>query len=166
MSRPVSERQLAGERKNEARTARQVRRTPVVVVGLLVVLTFAVGITAAIDLRRLDTPAGAAQGWVTATLSGDCARYELLSTPGSPETRSEEQLCDALADSAREGLAAAVRTRVRVVGDVVQEGPSARVSVELAPEGGTAVVKELRLVDRDRWRVLRDAAACELVRCP
>ncbi|MDP3711569.1 MAG: hypothetical protein Q8R60_03670 [Mycobacteriales bacterium] len=166
MSPPVSERQLAGERKNEARTARQVRRTPVVVLGLLVVLTFAVGITAAIDLRRLDTPAGAAQGWVTATLSGDCARYRLLSTPDEPESRGEQQLCDDLADVARERLAAAVRTRVRVVGDVVQEGGLARVSVELAPEGGTAVVKQLRLVERDRWRVVRDAAACELVRCP
>jgi hypothetical protein len=166
MPGPVSERQLAGERKNEARTAKQVRRTPVVVVGLLVVLTFAVGITAAIDLRRLDTPAGAAQGWVTATLAGDCARYRLLSTPDEPESRGEQQLCDDLADATREGLASAVRTRVRVVGDVVQEGGLARVSVELAPEGGTAVVKELRMVDRDRWRVVRDAAACALVRCP
>lgn len=166
MSRPVSERQLAGERKNEARTARQVRRTPVVVVGLIVVLTFAVGITAAIDLRRLDTPAGAAQGWVTATLAGDCPRYRLLSTPETPESRGEQQLCDDLAEVAREGLATAVRTRVRVVGDVQQEGSSARVRVELAPEGGTPVVRQLRLVDRDRWRVLRDAAACELVRCP
>jgi hypothetical protein len=165
MSRPVSERQLAGERKNDERTARQVRRTPVVVLGLLVVLTFGVGITAAIDLRRLDTPAGAAQGWVTATLSGDCARYRLLSTPDVPEPRDEEQLCADLTRVARDGLTTAVRTRVRVVGEVQQEGPLARVSVELAPDGGTAVVRELRLVDRDRWRVLRDAAACELVPC-
>lgn len=166
MPGPVSERQLAGERKNEARTARQVRRTPAVVLGLLVVLTFAVGITAAIDLRRLDTPAGAAQGWVTATLAGDCARYRLLSTPDVPEQRGEAELCRDLATAAREGLPTAVRTRVRVVGDVQQEGAVARVRVELAPEGGTAIVKELRLVDRDRWRVLRDTVACELVRCP
>lgn len=165
MSAPVSERQLAGERKNERRTAKQVRRTPVVVVGLIVVLTFAVGVTAAIDLRRLDTPAGAAQGWITATLTGDCARYRLLSTPDVPEPRSDEELCEDLAEAAAEGLPAAVRTRVRVVGDVEQEGGLARVSVELAPDGRAPEVVELRLVDRDRWRVVRDAEACRLVRC-
>lgn len=165
MSAPVSERQLAGERKNELRTARQVRRTPFVVVGLLVVLTFAVGVTAAIDLRRLDTPAGAAQGWITATLTGDCARYRLLSVPERAEPRSDEEVCADLRRAADEGVREAVRTRVRVVGDAEQEGSSARVEVELARDGGTATVVRLRLVDGDRWRVVRDAEACRLLRC-
>lgn len=165
MSAPVSERQLAGERKNERRTAGQVRRTPAVVVGLVVVLTFAVGITAAIDLRRLDTPAGAAQGWVTATLAGDCDRYRLLSTPDVAESRSDDELCDDLAEAAAAGRPAAVRTRVRVVGDVEVEGDRARVRVELAPDAAAPRVVDLQLVDRDRWRVVRDAEACRLVRC-
>ncbi len=165
----VSERQLAGERKNERRTARQVRRTPAVVLGLVVVLTLGVGVTAAIDLRRLDTPEGAAQAWVQATLIGDCNRYLLLSVAATTEPedgRTTAGLCQDLLESSRAGLQDAVRTRVQVTGDIVREGSVARVVVKLQREGTTAVSRRLLLSRQERWRVVRDAEACGLVSCP
>jgi hypothetical protein len=165
----VSERQLAGERRNEQRTARQIRRTPWVVLGLTILLTLGVGVTAAIDLRRLDTPAGAAQAWVQAALIGDCERYRMLSVPAAdspPDPRPTRQLCQALRAAADAGLKDAVRTRVRIAPGLLQQGSVARVSVELQREGEPPVTHRLLLSDSGRWRVVRDAAACALVPCP
>lgn len=163
----VSERQLAGERKNEQRTARQVRRTPWVVLAITILLTLGVGVTAVVDLRRLDTPAGAAQAWVQARLVGDCERYALLSVQAAAdvERRSDDELCRALADTARAGIKEAIRTRVRVTA-VEQAGNVARVQVELKAEEGPTRSARLLLSDRGRWQVVRDEAACGLLPCP
>jgi hypothetical protein len=55
-----------------------------------------VGVTAAIDLRRLDTPLGTALGWAGAAVYGDCDAYAALSLagPGRPaEARSDADVC-------------------------------------------------------------------------
>jgi hypothetical protein len=162
----VSQRQLAGERRNEERTRRQVRRTPGVVLGLICVLTLAVGVTAAIDLRRLDSPEGAAQAWVQAVLVGDCKRYLLLSVAPTAEVAADDSVCERLRESSRAGLDEATRTRVRVEQRADRAGPVARVVVELQVDGEPVVSRRLLLRDADRWRVVRDDDACALVRCP
>ena len=167
MAAPVSERQLAGERRNEERTARQVRRTPFVVLGLTCVLTLAVGVTAVIDLRRLDSPEGAAQAWVQSVIVGDCKRYALLSQQPADETRDEDALCAAVRDGAEQRIAdGEARVRVRVPDRAEREGPIARVVVELQVDGEAVESERLLLRDTDRWRVVVDDAACDLVDCP
>ena len=75
---------------------KRVRRTPGVVVGIMGLLVLAVGVTAAVDLSRLQTPHGAASAWTEAAVFGNCRAYLALSLPLEDETRSDDQVCAAL----------------------------------------------------------------------
>jgi len=162
VSSQVSERQRAGELRNAQRDQRRVRNTPYITLGLLIGLTLAVSVTAAIDLRRLDSPAGAALSWTEAAVFGDCDRYLLLSVPeqGAQDARPREEVCTALRATGTATLARTPSTQVRLVS--AQPG-SAELVVQ-RPEGEVPV--RLDLVRDGRWKVVRNAAACGPVGCP
>ena len=77
----LERRYAQAERKLDAYYDKRRRRGPPILLGTLLALTLAVGVTTAIDLRRLQTPGGAALAWTGATLFGDCTRYLNLSVP-------------------------------------------------------------------------------------
>ena len=154
----VSARQLEGERRNAERDRKRVERSPYVLLGVLLALVLGVGVTAAVDLRRLDTPEGAALSWAEAAVFGDCTRFVLLSSPdptGGDDAR-REQLCRDLATRAG---ALAPLTRVRLI--AARPG-SAELVVE-RPDG--PVPFRVALVDDGRWKVVVDEAACRPVGC-
>lgn len=157
----IHPRRLAAERRLAESERRRVRRTPVVVVGLAAGLTLATGITGVIDLRRLDTPAGAAQAWVLASYAADCDRWELLSTPATGGAASLD--CAGLGRLAAERTG---RVDVVVVGAPLVDGDAARATVRLVRTPGGETTAEVRLQRTDRWRVVRDGAACDLGLCP
>lgn len=157
---PRTRRQVAEDRL-AAQQARRVRRAPTVLLAVLNTLVLLVAITIAVDLRRLDTPGGAALSWAEAVTIGECHRYFLLSVPpqGVADPRDEDATCRALQAQAR-ARAGVGGTQVRLV----RAAPgSAVVSVE---SGGTTREVPLRLVDRGRWRVVRDPSVCPALGCP
>ena len=155
----VPARQLEGERRNAERDRRRLERSPYVLLGIVLTLVLGVGVTAAVDLRRLDTPAGAALSWAEAAVFGDCTRFVLLSSPdptGGDDAR-RERLC---ADLEARAAALAPQTRVRLL--AARPG-SAEVVVE-RPDG--AVPFRVALVDDGRWKVVLGEQACRAVGCP
>jgi len=162
VSSQVSERQRAGELRNFQRDQRRVRRTPYVTLGLLILLTLAVAVTAAIDLRRLDTPGGAALSWTEAALFGDCDRYQLLSVlePGLEDPRPREEVCAVLTETATANLAQSTRIQVQLL----SAQPGSAELVVRRPDGEVPV--RLDLVRDGRWKVVRNAVACGAVGCP
>jgi len=162
VSSQVSERQRAGERRNFERDQRRVRRTPPLTLGLVILLTLAVGIVAAIDLRRLDSPGGAALSWTEAAVFGDCDRYLLLSAAeaGSQDPRPREEVCAVLRETGTAALAQSTMIQVRLV----SAQPGSAELVVLRPEGEVPV--HLDMVRDGRWEVARNASACGAVGCP
>lgn len=158
----LSAEQRAGEAANAARDARRVRRTPPITLSILIVLVLAMGVTAAVDLRRLDTVGGAATSWTEAVTFGDCERYRLLSSP-LPEVddrRSDAEVCEVLRAATADNRLDTTRVDVRLVSAAES---TAVVEVE-TPAGATQAT--LSLVRTDRWRVVLDAAACDPLGCP
>lgn len=156
------------ERKLEGVKARQVARGPVSLIGVLLALCLAVGVVAAVDLRRLQTPLGTALGWTGAAVFGDCEAYLRLSTPdpaAASDPRSEAQLCTEL--RARTEAARAEAARIGITAsDPVEQGGQARVAVVVTrPDGQRSVTLDLVRRD-DGWAVVRSAAACRAVGCP
>ncbi len=158
MTEPRADRRRQAEDALQARTDRRVERTPYVVVGVLAGLVLLVGATLAVDLRRLDTPRGAALSWTEAAVFGDCTRFRLLSAQpaGRVETRSAEEVCAALRARTSDGRLARVR--------LVDARPGSAYVVVERPDG--QVPARLTLVDDGRWRVVLDDAACATVGCP
>lgn len=157
------------EAGHEQRRAATARRGPVSLVVVMLGVALVVGVVAAVDLRRLQSPQGTALAWSGAALFGDCRQYLALSVadPGAPvrDRRTEDVLCadlrrltaqarqdpevgaDAL--SVREGAdAAVVRLAVTRVG-----GRESEVDVPLVPDGDGG------------WLVVRTAEVCRAVGC-
>jgi hypothetical protein len=147
--------------------AQRVRRTPAVVIGILAFLVLAVGLTAATDLRRLQSPRGASLAWTESAVFGDCRAFLALSRPVDPvsERRTDSEICRALRRGTQDARANSTRIDIRS-GRVEQHGARARSSVEVRRPEGTVDV-QLNLVRRgDDWLVLRDEAACAAIGCP
>ena len=143
---------------------KRVRRTPGVVVGILGLLVLAVGVTAAVDLRRLQTPRGASLAWTEAAVFGNCRAYLALSEPVVAEKRSEDAVCDALADRTEEARDDPEQFDVEA-GAVEQRGRRATVRVTVRRPDGTTETA-LHLVRRsDDWLVLLDDTACRAIGC-
>ncbi|MCA1722467.1 MAG: hypothetical protein LC779_15695 [Actinobacteria bacterium] len=163
----LEERYRRAEQKLEVGKVRRVRRTPAVVVGIIGALTLAVGLTAATDLRRLQSPRGASLAWTESAVFGDCRAFVALSRPVDPTTerRTESQLCRAL--RTRTADARASSTRIRITGLRVQQQNDTATAVVRVVRPNGAVDARLSLVrEGDDWRVLRDATACDAVGCP
>lgn len=163
----VDERYAQAEQKLEVGRARRVRRTPGVVIGILCLLTLAVGVTAATDLRRLQSPRGASLAWTESAVFGDCRAFVALSRPVdvTTERRSEAQLCRALRTRTEDARASS--TRIRITALRVEESGRTATSVVRVVRPQATVDARLQLVrEGDDWLVLRDASACDAVGCP
>jgi hypothetical protein len=147
------QRWATAERSLDVQSARRIRRTPAVVIAILGLLVLAVGLTAAVDLRRLQTPRGAALAWTEAAVFGNCHAYLSLSRAGS-DPRTDEQVCAQLRRDTASARSHSERYSFRVT-DVQRRGPTATVSIELRQPSGVRVVN-LQLVRRGRrWEALR-----------
>lgn len=159
----LEERYREAEARAEVQRRRRLRRQPWILIALTDVLILATAVTAAVDLRRLDTPGGVALAWTQAAVFGDCEDYRTYSVPDDPaaDRRTSEQLCrdlraateDARAQSLTIGI---VRGRVATTGDaatveltVTRQAEPTSVLLSLERRGGT-------------WRVLRNVEACRL----
>jgi hypothetical protein len=156
------------ERKLEDDRAQTRSRGPVSLVAVLVVLSLAVGITAAIDLRRLDTPLGTALGWTGAAVYGDCDAYVRLSQadPAGPaEARNDADLCRDLRATTTEARTNPATIDIRGLAGPV-DGDTSTVMITLVRPGSEReIVLPLQRRDGD-WRVLRTAQVCAVVGCP
>ena len=160
------QRWAAAELDLDVQSGRRIRRTPGVVIGITGLLVLAVGITAAVDLRRLHTPRGAALAWAEAATFGDCRAFLALSRPTEPdlEHRSDDEICQALRRSTRPVRNDPSRTRVRAA-SVQRRGRTATVTVDVTGPNGVRNVA-LHLVERgDDWLVLREPGTCGDVPC-
>ncbi|GAC1439948.1 MAG: hypothetical protein NVSMB55_02890 [Mycobacteriales bacterium] len=160
------ERWARAERALDVQAARRVRRTPGVVIGILALLVLAVGATAAVDLKRLQTPRGAALAWVEAATFGDCRGFLALSVPRDPtaQARTEDALCRTLRSATADARSDATRIRL-TARSVRQRGGTAAVDIDVRGPAGSRRVR-LDLVHRGHaWLVLRDAVACGATAC-
>jgi hypothetical protein len=163
----LESRYAAAEQGLEAQRRRSIARGPVGLIAVLVVLALAVGVVAAVDLRRLQTPRGTALAWTGAAVFGDCTAYDRLSVaePGRPERRSDAEVCAALRRATQTTREQAARTGIDVLA-VRPAGREAVVRVEVRSPDGTAQV-DLPLVRRGRgWAVVRTDEVCDAVGCP
>ena len=160
----TEERWAAAERTLDRGYRKRIRRTPGVVVGITGLLVLAVGVTAAVDLHRLQTPRGASLAWTEAAVFGNCRAYLALSQPVGAESRSDDEVCRAL--HARTKAARDDPQKFDVeAGSVEQHGRTAKVLVRVTRPDATTQVA-LDLVRRgDDWRVLLDATACGQIGC-
>jgi hypothetical protein len=155
------------ERAAEAKRRARARRQPLYLIALVNALVIGIGVTATIDLRRLQTPGGTALRWTQAAVFGDCPDYLEFSVSdlSVPDARSTDQLCKdlraATAEARQEQLKIGLRlesvrrTRDRavVVVRLTRADVPAQVSMDLRRTGG-------------HWRVVRDALTCGSVGCP
>ena len=162
----TEERWAVAERTLDVGNARRIRRTPAVVIGIVALLTLAVGVTAATDLRRLQSPRGASLAWTEAAVFGDCRAYLALSRPVDPTTerRTDAEICRALRQRTEDARANSTRIEI-TPGLVERTGATATSYVQVARPGGEAEVQLHLVRDGDDWLVLRDEAACDAVGC-
>jgi hypothetical protein len=161
----TEQRWAAAELALDAQTAKRVRRTPGVVIGILALLVLAVGLTAAVDLHRLQTPRGAALAWTEAAVFGDCRAYFALSRPVDADARSESDQCRQLRRSTADARLSSANYSF-TPGAIDRHGRTATVLIELRRPDRT-VRAELHLVRRGAdWLVLREPEACVSVGCP
>ena len=156
------------EQKLDVYYAKRRRRGPEILIGTCVALALAVGTVAAVDLRRLQTPRGAALAWTGAAVFGDCTAYSRLSVedPQSrvADRRSDTTLCGDLREKTEEARGNAARTGIDVV-RIEQAGREATVEVEVRRPDGTRRV-DLPLVRKgDGWAVVRTPEVCRVVGC-
>lgn len=163
----IEQRYAEAEARLEAARARRVRRTPAVLVALIGVLVLACALVAAYDLRRLQTPRGAALAWTEAAVFGECTGYGRLSVAAPdrpPDPRGDAQRCADLRRATAAARAEQVSLAIRA-GRAVRRGRSAQVPVTVVRRSGTRDVV-LQLVRQGHgWAVVRDDAACAAVAC-
>lgn len=160
------QRWATAERSLDVQAARRIRRTPGVVIAILLLLTLAVGVTAAVDLRRLQTPRGAALAWTEAATFGNCRAFLALSRAEDPtaERRTDDEICQSLRAATAEARGDVTRIAITPK-SVEQHGGTAVVVVRVRGPRGTRDVP-LDLVHRgDDWLVVRGAGACGDVTC-
>lgn len=160
---------VEAERKIEPQKARSIARGPIGLVGVLVVLVLAVGVVAAVDLERLQTPRGTALAWTGAAVFGDCRAYSQLSVPDGEETRSEDEVCGELRVLTEPAREQAAQIGIDLL-SVKQRGRAAIAEVELRrPQGERVRTERVELPLRregDGWVVVRTDEVCDVVGCP
>ena len=151
------EQELAGRR------SASLRRGPIGLVAVGVVVALVVGITAAVDLRRLASPRGTALAWTGALLFGDCAAYDRLTAGLSGSARTRCQALRDASEAARDRPADVDFSVVRVE----QSGASTAVVVRAKVLDRPAVDVPLPLRrSGGRWRVQPTDATCAELPCP
>jgi hypothetical protein len=160
------QRWATAERTLDVQAASKMRRTPGVVIAILLLLTLAVGVTAAVDLRRLQTPRGAALAWIEAATFGNCRAFLALSVVDDPtaETRTDDELCQALRKATADARADV--TRIKITPRTVEQHGRTAVAVVTVRGPDGARDARLDLVHRGHdWLVIRSAGACGDVAC-
>lgn len=145
---------------------RRVRRGPETLVAVLVLLCLAVGVVAAVDLRRLMTPRGTALAWTGAAVFGDCTAYRALSVPdtGVREERADNELCSDLVRGTEQARRQPTTIGIELLA-VSTMGSRATAQMRITRPGNVDTT-ELQLVRRgDGWVVLRSADTCAAVGC-
>jgi hypothetical protein len=127
------------------------------------VVALGVGITAAVDLRRLQTPRGTALAWTGALVFGDCTAFRRL-TAGPPADAAVQ--CGELRASSETARERRSGVDFSVV-QVQQQGAWAQARVHLRLPDRPAVDVPLTLRrDGARWRVELTTATCARLACP
>jgi hypothetical protein len=164
--RRLEERYVEAERASEAKRQARARRQPLILIVLVNVLVIAIGATAVIDLRRLETPGGTALRWAQAAVFGDCSDYLTYSVPDAAvqDSRSDDQLCQDL----RAATAAARNETLRIgltLGRVLGTGDRAEVELVLTRKGVVNHVSMRVAKSGGHWRVVRDGLTCGSIGC-
>jgi hypothetical protein len=163
----IEQRYALAEQKLDVQKARRLRRTPGVLIAVLAGLVLLVGLTAAVDLRRLQTPRGAALAWISAATLGECRGYLTLSRPVDPltERRTDDEICRALrartADARNRGAGLSLSPLT-----VERSGRSAAVALRVKSATTSYDVRLALVREGATWRVLRDETTCAAVGCP
>lgn len=159
------ERQYAeAERKLEPQRARSIARGPTGLIGVLVVLSLAVGTVAAIDLRRLQTPRGTALAWTGAAVFGDCTAYERLSINEVNDNRSDEEICRHLRRGTEEARERSSEIGIEVL-SVEQRGREATVEVAVRRSDEEVTVALPLRRKGDGWSVVLTNEVCSAIGC-
>lgn len=144
--------------------AKTVRRGPVSLIAVGLGVALVVGVVAAIDLRRLQTPGGTALAWAGAALFGNCTSYRDLSADGE-DGRPDDERCLELRRLTEENRERAGDVDVELL-DVQERGDSATAQVRVTlPAGTRDVALELRRGDGD-WAVVLTDEVCAVLPCP
>lgn len=158
-------RYAAAEARKGDRTRATARRGPISLIAVCLGVALAVGIVAAVDLRRLQSPTGTALAWTGAAVFGNCTAYRDLSLTTPADARDPDEQCQALLRLTEPFRERAGDVEIEVV-DVEQDGDRAVATVRLArPDRRTTDVPlPLRRVD-DGWVVLLTDDVCDAVGC-
>lgn len=160
----LARRYAAAEASLEPQKALSIARGPIGLLAVLLFLLLAVGVVAAIDLNRLQTPGGTALAWTGAAVFGECTAYERLSVAEQPEDRSDDAVCRDLRQGTEQARATSGSIGIDVL-SVERQGREATVEVEVRrPEGTRRVALPLRR-QGDGWVVVRTEQVCEAVGC-
>ena len=148
------------EQKNEVRKAATVRRGPTSLIAVCLGVALVVGITAAVDLRRLQSPRGTSLAWVSAAVFGDCIAYRELAS-----TELDDADCLALRERTEDARDDPDEVVVEVV-EVAEEDDRAR-SVVRVRTGDREERAEIALRRRGGdWIVQPGDDVCQVVYCP
>jgi hypothetical protein len=153
------------ERKNETRKAATVRRGPVSLIGVCLGVALLVGVVAAVDLRRLQTPDGTALAWTGAAVFGDCTAFRRLSA--LPDERDDDEDCRVLRRRSEAARDRPAEVEIEVL-SASEEGDRAAAVVRVRQPGTPAERVPLSMV-RGRgggWAVELTDETCALVPCP
>lgn len=144
--------------------ARTVRRGPVSLIAVCLGIALVVGVVAAVDLRRLQSPGGTAEAWTGAALFGNCTAYRQLSLRLEVD-RPGDELCLELRRLTEQNRERAGDVGVELL-EVEQRGDTATVLVRVTRPAGTRDVPlELRMRD-DGWAVVLTEQTCVELPCP
>jgi hypothetical protein len=155
------------ERKNEARKAATVRRGPIGLIAVCLGVALVVGITAAIDLRRLHTPEGTALAWTGAAVFGDCVAYRELTVGLTDDDRDDGEQCRDLRRLTEDARDRPGDVEIEVL-EAEEDGDRARAVVRVrrpGVDGDVDVPIEMR-PRRSGWQVERADATCAALPCP
>lgn len=158
----VERRYAEAEGTRADRSATTARRGPVSLIAVCLGVALVVGVVAAVDLRRLQTPAGTALAWTGAAVFGDCTAYRelLLVTPAGDDP---DAVCLALREATVDNREQAGEVGIEVVA-VEQDGDAAVATVRLdrPDEPISEVDVPLRRTGDDWQVVLTDEVCAEL----
>lgn len=162
----LEERYVEAEKAAEVKRRARARRQPLTLIALVNVLIVGIAFTAAVDLRRLDTPGGTALRWAQAAVFGDCSDYLAFSVPDASvqDTRSDSQLCQDL----RAATAPARNETLRIglaLGRVLGTNDRAEVELVLTRKGVVTHVSMRVARSGGHWRVVRDGLTCGSIGC-
>lgn len=152
------------EEKNVVRTAATVRRGPVSLVAVMLLVALAVGVVAAVDLRRLQTPRGTALAFTGAAVFGDCTAYRELSV--GRDEGDEDARCLELRRLTEDNRARAGDVEITLV-SAAERGDGARAVVRVRRPDEPAREVPLQLRRRGGgYAVELTEPTCAVLPCP